>query len=68
MKYSGKDGFAPTEMWWPLSHMVATKDKALQCTDCHGENGRMNWSALGYDGDPAFRGGRQPSLAKEGRP
>lgn len=68
LKYSGNYGFAPTEMWWPLSHMVATKDKALQCTDCHADNGRMNWNALGYDGDPAFRGGRRSLLAKEGRP
>ncbi len=66
MKYSGKYGFARTEMWWPLSHMVATKDKALQCTDCHADNGRMNWTELGYDGDPALRGGRR--LAREGRP
>ncbi len=35
--YSGKFGFAPTEMYWPLSHMVSTKEKALACTDCHGE-------------------------------
>ena len=68
LKYSGKYDFAPTEMWWPLSHMVSTKDKALQCTDCHSETGRMSWSALGYDGDPAFRGGRTPQLTKEGRP
>ena len=60
--YSGKHGFAATEMYWPLSHMVATKDKALQCVDCHGEGRRMNWTCLGYDGDPAFRGGRAPML------
>jgi hypothetical protein len=35
--YSGKYGFAETEMYWPLSHMVSTKEKALACTDCHGE-------------------------------
>ena len=56
--YSGKHGFAETDMYWPLSHMVGTKDKALQCVDCHGDRGRMNWSVLGYDGDPALRGGR----------
>jgi len=57
--YSGEYGFVATEMYWPLSHMVATKDKALQCTDCHGDQGRMNWKALGYPGDPALHGGRR---------
>jgi len=62
LNYSGKFGFAETEMFWPLSHMVATKEKALQCVDCHGTGGRMDWSRLGYDGDPAFRGSRGPML------
>lgn len=53
LAYSGKYGFAATEMYWPLSHMVATKDKALQCRDCHGPRGRLDWKALGYEGDPA---------------
>jgi hypothetical protein len=56
--YSGKHGFAPTEMYWPLSHMVAPKEKALACTDCHGERSRMDWKALGYAGDPIQTGGR----------
>jgi octaheme c-type cytochrome (tetrathionate reductase family) len=56
--YSGKFGFAPTEMYWPLTHMVAPKEKALGCTDCHGEGGRMDWKALGYAGDPLKTGGR----------
>jgi octaheme c-type cytochrome (tetrathionate reductase family) len=58
LDYSGQYDFAPTEMYWPLTHMVAAKDKALQCTDCHGEDGRMDWYSLGYVDDPAFRGGR----------
>ena len=57
--YSGKFGFATTEMYWPITHMVASKDKALGCTDCHGEGGRMDWKALGYAGDPIKTGGRQ---------
>jgi hypothetical protein len=57
--YSGKYGFAPTEMYWPLSHMVSTKEKALACTDCHGEKSRMDWKALGYAADPIKTGGRQ---------
>ena len=50
--FSGEYGFANTEMYWPLSHMVQTKDRALTCRDCHGEGGRMDWKALGFDADP----------------
>jgi octaheme c-type cytochrome (tetrathionate reductase family) len=57
--YSGKYGFARTDMYWPLSHMVAPKEKALSCTDCHGERGRLDWKALGYAGDPMTTGGRR---------
>jgi octaheme c-type cytochrome (tetrathionate reductase family) len=56
--YSGKYGFARTEMFWPLSHMVVPKEKALGCADCHGGAGRMDWKALGYPGDPLQMGGR----------
>jgi len=55
-RYSGHYGFAETEMFWPSTHMVATKDKALQCQACHSEGGRMDWLALGYDGDPIKQG------------
>lgn len=58
LPYSGAYGFAPTAMYWPLSHMVAPKQRSLQCVDCHGETGRMDWKALGYQGDPARRGSR----------
>lgn len=64
--FSGHYDFAKTEMWWPLSHMVSTKDKALQCTDCHGESGRMDWTTLGYRGDPSLLGGRLRTLRMEG--
>ncbi len=52
MKYSGEYGFAPTEMYWRIDHMVSPKEQALGCLDCHGDKGRMNWTALGYKGDP----------------
>jgi octaheme c-type cytochrome (tetrathionate reductase family) len=58
LPYSGEYGFAPTEMYWSLTHMVQPADRALQCTDCHGEAGRLDWEALGYDGDPLIWGGR----------
>jgi octaheme c-type cytochrome (tetrathionate reductase family) len=57
--YSGDYGFARTAMYWPLSHMVAPREAALACTDCHGEKGRMDWASLGYDGDPILTGGRR---------
>jgi octaheme c-type cytochrome (tetrathionate reductase family) len=52
LKYSGEYGFAPTEMYWRINHMVSPKEEALGCLDCHGDNGRMQWAELGYKGDP----------------
>ncbi len=60
MAYSGQYGFADTEMYWTLTHMVATKDKALQCSSCHGEGEkRLDWIQLGYPGDPLTYGSRK---------
>jgi len=50
IEYSGEYGFAETEMYWPLSHMVVSGDRALGCNDCHGGT-RLDWTALGYDPD-----------------
>jgi len=59
LAYSGSYGFVETEMYWPINHMVAPKEDALSCTNCHGKKGnRMNWEALGYPGDPMRKGGR----------
>ena len=58
LAFSGEYGFAPTAMYWAMDHMVQPAEEALQCTDCHGENGRMDWAALGYPGDPLTWGGR----------
>lgn len=52
LQYSGNHGFAPTAMYWRINHMVAPKEQALGCLDCHGDNGRLDWKALGYKGDP----------------
>lgn len=42
LPFSGKVSFIHTEMNWPLNHMVSTKDKSLQCSDCHTrENSRL---------------------------
>ncbi len=59
LPFSGEVGFTETDMYWELTHMIATRERALQCIDCHSPNGRMHWQALGYDGDPAGVGGRR---------
>ncbi|PLX87735.1 MAG: cytochrome C [Desulfuromonas sp.] len=52
LPYSGEYGFAETVMYWRLNHQVSPKEEALQCLDCHGDSGRLDWQALGYKGDP----------------
>ena len=69
LDYSGRYDFAPTVMYWPITHMVAPSERALQCVDCHGDNPqvRMDWRALGYDGHPIPHGGRRlPRLSALG--
>ncbi len=39
--YSGEYGWIETTMHWPLSHMVAPKEEALGCADCHSRDGRL---------------------------
>lgn len=51
--YTGPVGFVETEMLWVQNHMVAPKEQALECVDCHSYNGRMNFAALGYDAEKA---------------
>lgn len=42
LPYSGKYGFAKTEMYWPLNHMVSKSEEALSCADCHNrDNSRL---------------------------
>ena len=31
---------------------IPPAEDALECLDSHSPNGRMDWEALGYDGDP----------------
>ena len=57
LKFSGDFGFTETVMYWPLSHMVLPKEKAVSCNECHGNGGRLDWKALGYDADPMNTGG-----------
>lgn len=46
LPYSGQYGFVQTQMYWPISHMVAPKTKALGCAQCHANSGRLQ----GIDG------------------
>jgi octaheme c-type cytochrome (tetrathionate reductase family) len=52
LEFSGEIDFAPTAMYWRITHMVTPKEKALNCLNCHGERTRLDWKALGYKGDP----------------
>jgi hypothetical protein len=50
--FSGKVDFIRTEMTWPLNHMVAPKENALACKDCHSKDGRLK----GLEGLPLLTG------------
>jgi len=42
LPFSGKVAFIKTEMFWPINHMVSTKDLSVSCTECHSrENSRL---------------------------
>jgi octaheme c-type cytochrome (tetrathionate reductase family) len=58
LEFSGQYNFTETHMYWPITHMVVPVEDALQCNQCHGPDGRMDWQALGYKGDPIEWGGR----------
>lgn len=34
-EYSGEYGFIETRMYWPITHMVAPSEEALECDSCH---------------------------------
>jgi octaheme c-type cytochrome (tetrathionate reductase family) len=35
LPFSGKISFIKTEMYWPVNHMVAPKEQAVKCIECH---------------------------------
>jgi hypothetical protein len=50
LPYSGEYGFVKSQMYWPITHMVAPASEALVCKDCHtAESSRLDFAALGYD-------------------
>jgi Cytochrome c bacterial len=44
--------WVPTTRYMGIFHGVPPATKALQCVDCHGPDGRMDWKALGYKTNP----------------
>jgi len=40
--YSGEWGFLETYSYWPINHMVAPKDDAMACVECHSRTGRLS--------------------------
>jgi octaheme c-type cytochrome (tetrathionate reductase family) len=38
LPFSGDISFVETEMYWPVNHMVSSKDESLQCIQCHTRN------------------------------
>ncbi len=41
LPYSGHFDFVPTQMYWPITHMVAPAEKSLRCAQCHTDGGRL---------------------------
>jgi hypothetical protein len=53
--YGVKDAhytWTDTVRYMGIFHEVEPAKKALACLDCHAPGGRMDWKALGYEGDP----------------
>ncbi len=44
--YSGEFGFVDTHMYWPITHMVAPAEGAVECDSCHAKDGLI----AGIDG------------------
>ncbi len=55
-EFSGKVGFVDTAMYWPITHMVAPREEALKCGQCHSKNGRLaNLAGFYMPGRDNFR-------------
>nr|MBN1229233.1 tetrathionate reductase family octaheme c-type cytochrome [Anaerolineae bacterium] len=51
VEYSGSYEQIESVMYWPITHQVAPAEEALGCMDCHTENGRLDFIALGYSSE-----------------
>ena len=44
--------WVPVTRYMGIFHEVQPADNALRCLDCHGPDGRLDWTGLGYEADP----------------
>jgi hypothetical protein len=55
-EYSGDYGFIRTNGFWPIKHMVAPKEQAVDCNECHSRQGRLtevtDFYLVGRDSNP----------------
>ncbi len=55
-EFSGQYGFINTNGYWPIKHMVAPKENAVPCGECHSRNGRLSevtdFYLIGRDSNP----------------
>ena len=42
LPFSGEVGFVETEFVYPTTHMVAPKENAVACEECHSKQGRLD--------------------------
>ena len=47
-EYSGELGFVDTVFMWVQNHQVAPAADAVRCQECHTDDGRLDFAALGY--------------------
>ena len=40
--YSGEWDYVETLSYWPVNHMVAPKEGAMECSECHAKGGRLD--------------------------
>ena len=60
LDYSGGYDFVETNLYIPIHHTVAPKEKALRCYHCHHKTKSvLDWKTLGYEKDPMSQGGRE---------
>ncbi len=41
LPYSGEYDWIETKMYWPLAHLVLSKEESLTCDDCHARESRL---------------------------
>lgn len=52
LPFSGSIHSTQTVTYRRLNHGVLAAAQSLDCMDCHGKSGRMDWPSLGYEQDP----------------